>query len=100
MIGCVDVEDGSLGYWFSQSDWGQGLATEAARVLVDRYLRETPEADAITAGYFAGNLGSANVLRKLGFVVTGQKVLYCKPQDRDLAHIEVRLSRDGWEASR
>jgi RimJ/RimL family protein N-acetyltransferase len=59
-----------LGYWLGEPHWGQGYATEAALAVV---------AAARAAGYpalrsraLASNAGSLNVLRKAGFVVTGE----------------------------
>ena len=60
----------ALGYWLGEPHWGQGYATEAGRAVV---------AAARAAGYSAlrsrallSNLGSRKVLRKLGFVETGE----------------------------
>lgn len=59
-----------LGYWLGEPHWGHGYATEAAHAVV---------AAARTAGYPAlrsrallSNHGSLNVLRKVGFVETGE----------------------------
>lgn len=61
-----------LGYWLGEPHWGQGYATEAAHAVV---------AAAQAAGYPAlrsrallTNTGSRNVLRKAGFVETGEAV--------------------------
>ena len=61
-----------LGYWLGEPHWGQGYATEAAHAVV---------AAARTAGYPAlrsrallSNAGSRNVLRKVGFIETGEAV--------------------------
>lgn len=61
-----------LGYWLGEPYWGHGYATEAAHAVA---------AAAREAGYPAlrsrallGNTGSRNVLRKVGFIETGEDV--------------------------
>ena len=61
-----------LGYWLGEPYWGHGYATEAAHAVV---------AAAHDAGYPAlrsrallSNAGSRNVLRKVGFIETGEDV--------------------------
>jgi len=60
-----------LGYWIRRPYWGLGFATEAGRAVValaDDGLR-LPR---LAASHFVDNPASARVLRKLGFVPTGQ----------------------------
>jgi RimJ/RimL family protein N-acetyltransferase len=59
-----------LGYWIARPFWGQGLATEAARAVINaaRALGH----QRITAGHFIDNPASGRVLRKLGFRATGK----------------------------
>ncbi|UYN94495.1 MAG: GNAT family N-acetyltransferase [Enhydrobacter sp.] len=71
LIGVVDVDaicdgGGSLGYWFEQSSWGRGVATEAARAVVDFAFREVGLSQ-LRAGHAADNPSSGRVLVKLGF---------------------------------
>jgi RimJ/RimL family protein N-acetyltransferase len=61
-----------LGYWLGKPHWGQGFATEASTAVV---------AAARQAGYPAlrsrallSNHGSRGVLRKLGFIETGEAI--------------------------
>lgn len=75
LIGCAglaEMPDGGceLGYWIARPHWGQGYATEgAAGVLeVARLLRHRR----IEGRHFLDNAASGKVLRKLGFVPTGQ----------------------------
>lgn len=59
-----------LGYWLGADAWGKGIATEAARALVDFGFRELLLAR-IYAHVLAGNAASCRVLDKLGFVAEG-----------------------------
>jgi RimJ/RimL family protein N-acetyltransferase len=59
-----------LGYWLAVPAWGQGLATEAVRALVDYGFRELGLAR-IHAQVIDGNAASTRVLEKLGMVREG-----------------------------
>jgi [ribosomal protein S5]-alanine N-acetyltransferase len=59
-----------LGYWLAVPVWGQGIATEAVRALVDFGFRELVLAR-IYAQVIAGNRASTRVLEKLGMVEEG-----------------------------
>ena len=61
-----------LGYWLAVPAWGQGIATEAVRALVDFGFRELVLAR-IYAQVIAGNQASMRVLEKLGMVHEGTK---------------------------
>jgi ribosomal-protein-alanine N-acetyltransferase len=64
-----------LGYWIGRPYWGLGYASEAARAVMD-WARDQLGASAFTAGHFADNPASGNVLRKLGFTHTGAADLF------------------------
>lgn len=55
-----------LGYRFLPDYWGQGIATEAGKAIID-WGFENFEFDKIVAFSFPFNFGSMGVLRKLGF---------------------------------
>ncbi len=94
LCGIVGIEDATLGYWFAPSRHGRGYATEAARRVLTAWFAETDAP--VASGYFAGNARSANVLRKLGFVETGQGLKHCLALDRDRDHIDMILTRAAW----
>jgi RimJ/RimL family protein N-acetyltransferase len=78
----------SLGYWLAPDHWGQGLATEAGRGLID-WLDRRGAGQALLAGYFADNLASGRVLRKLDFLPVGREPLYCAGRDRVVDHVNM-----------
>jgi [ribosomal protein S5]-alanine N-acetyltransferase len=61
----ADHHRAELGYWIGVPYWGNGYATEAARVVV-KYGFETLGLHRIFASHFAGNSASARVLHKIG----------------------------------
>ncbi|OLF75271.1 hypothetical protein AWH62_05475 [Maricaulis sp. W15] len=65
--------DWEIGYWIGRPWWGQGLATELGRGLVD-YARESLGTRRLIAGYYKDNPASGRVLEKLGFVHEGEGV--------------------------
>lgn len=67
-----DVYDKSaeLGYWLAEEFWGQGIMTEAVKLLV-REAFEKFDIVRIYAEPFAHNTGSRRVLEKAGFALEG-----------------------------
>jgi RimJ/RimL family protein N-acetyltransferase len=55
-----------LGYWLGVDYWGQGLATEAARAVID-FTFEQFEVAQMRSGARVANPASRNVLEKCGF---------------------------------
>ena len=64
----------SVGYYLRPEYWGQGLATEAGRAVVN-YAFESLGANSLFAGHHPENVTSGRVLEKLGFRFT-HKELY------------------------
>ncbi|MCI4352802.1 MAG: GNAT family N-acetyltransferase [Thermoplasmata archaeon] len=60
-----------LGYWVAPSDWGRGIAVEAAYAVCREAFR-TLRVHRIEARVFAFNPRSARVLRKIGFRLEGR----------------------------
>jgi len=87
-----------LGYWLAPEFWGQGIATEAARALVD-YRFETSDIAALTSGYFAANAALARVLEKIGFSETGRSRRFSQSNGAEIQHVDMLLTRAQWEAS-
>ena len=64
---CGVYGEGVLGYYLARPYWGRGLATEAARALIEFGFRELG-LTRITAAVEVGNEASRHILEKLGFV--------------------------------
>lgn len=61
---------GEIGYWIGVANWGQGLATEAARVVVDYAVAELG-LHRVQGRHFTRNPASGRVLAKLGMRLEG-----------------------------
>jgi len=86
-----------LGYWLVASAWGDRLATEATRALVDFGFRELQLAR-IYAQVLAGNRASMRVLEKLGMVNEGVKRQHIRKERRLHDVVLYGLLRDEWGA--
>ena len=96
-VGVVGIEDRTLGYWFAPANHGLGYATEAARTALAEHFAENH--DTVASGYFDGNLRSANVLRKLGFVETGQGLKQCRALASMRNHVDMTLTLAAFTAA-
>lgn len=72
-IGLFSSEMGQpeIGYWIGKPYWGQGLATEALCGL-QGWAKAVQGRRYLTAGHFADNPKSGQVLIKAGFLYTGE----------------------------
>ena len=78
-----------MGYHLLPRHWGQGIATEAARAVID-YSFGVLGIEALFAAHHPLNRRSGNVLLKLGFVTVGEE-LY---PPTGLMHPTYRLLRE------
>lgn len=86
-----------LGYALAKPYHGRGLATEAARVLVDVAFRER-HAYRVFANAFVGNQASRRVLEKLGFTFEGTSRGFIeKPSGRKDEWL-LAITRPDWES--
>lgn len=60
-----------IGYWIAKPFWGRGLATEALSAL-QTWASQGLGLRYLTAGHFADNGASGQVLIKTGFLYTGE----------------------------
>jgi RimJ/RimL family protein N-acetyltransferase len=84
LLGCADLDEirggrGHLGYWFDQCVWGRGLATEAARAVVDWGFGDL-KLQGIDSGCARDNPASVAVLAKLGFRRLGETRVWSNPR--------------------
>jgi len=61
---------GEIGYWLGEPYWGQGIITEAVKLLTD-YAFKNLDIIRIQAGVFSQNTASMRVLEKAGYVKEG-----------------------------
>ena len=82
--------EAELGYWIARAYWGLGFATEAGGAVIE-LADEGLKLPRIVAGHFLDNPGSGRVLRKLGFVPTGQADRrFCRARGTEVAHLSYR----------
>lgn len=76
MLGFKDAASGrpDLGFWLGRPYWNRGYATEAVRAAL-KWARRDWRKPIVTAGHFADNPASGQVLCKSGFLYTGDVAL-------------------------
>ena len=103
LIGVIGIDGTaggeSLGYWLGAPYSGRGYAGQAARATVDWAFAEAG-IGRLASGAFDGNAAALRVQEKLGFTVTGRRMLRCEALKRDVLHIDTRLTRADWSAHR
>ncbi|WP_020180511.1 GNAT family N-acetyltransferase [Methylopila sp. M107] len=94
-IGWSEAERGAveLGYWLGADHRGRGLATEAARVVLDAAF-ELTGATAATARCRVANLASRGVLERCGFQWEGASLVRTPGSGGSVAVDVFRLDRD------
>jgi RimJ/RimL family protein N-acetyltransferase len=75
-VGCIGFHQPEnarleLGYWIGRPYWGRGFATEATCAAL-AWARDAWRRTVVTAGHFADNDASGQVLIKSGFLYTGE----------------------------
>ena len=87
-------ESHEIGYWVGSPFWSTGYASEALTGVL-AYLRTVPGLPEITASVFFDNPASQQVLRKAGFVETGQTWLHSVSRGVEVPSITFRFTKSG-----
>jgi RimJ/RimL family protein N-acetyltransferase len=91
-------EDGpEMGYWLGVPYWGRGLATEAARALIDHAFGDL-EHDTLISGARVNNPASRRVLEKCGFQWTGVRLSRIRAINSAAPIDRFRLDRGLWSS--
>jgi 8-oxo-dGTP diphosphatase len=86
LLGCVELDLtrgpglGVLGYWIGRPYWGQGIAGEAARALIDHGFGPLGLAR-VEAAALPANRRSIRVQEKLGFIFAGEDEMAAPARD-------------------
>jgi RimJ/RimL family protein N-acetyltransferase len=91
MISLAPAPDGrsaELGYYIARDHWGRGVATEAARAIIEVGI-ESFGILRLTSGYHTDNPASGRVLAKLGFTIVGTSGRPCLAEGRDKSSVDV-----------
>ncbi|KMO18250.1 GCN5 family acetyltransferase [Methylobacterium indicum] len=94
-----DPEGGAphLGYWLGTPHWGQGLATEAARAMIDAFFAYT-EGDELSSSARVVNPASRRVLEKCGFASVGSGLQAFPARGGVFPVDRFRLDRRAWDS--
>ena len=63
-----------VGYWIGKPYWGQGICTEALRLVID-YCINVKHFTVLWGDFFPSNPASGRVMTKCGFQDTGREVI-------------------------
>ncbi len=101
-IGVCGLHDASgvhehpyMGYWLGEPYWGQGYATEAARVLIDLYFKTTSR-ETMMASCMSINEASRRVIEKCGGHFWKSENVFSKTLGEDQKIDKFRISRSSW----
>lgn len=89
-----DIE-AELGYWLGVDHWGQGLATEMVRAMVDWGFSHMGLSGQIAA-LRADNTRSARVLEKCAFRPIGERIYIRPPRSGCLSGPHWYITRQDW----
>lgn len=70
----IENDQCEVGYWIAKPYWGEGICTEAMRLVVD-YCFHVKGFTVLWGDYFPENPASGRVMEKCGFVDTGEETV-------------------------
>ncbi len=82
----------NLGYWLGRPYWRRSIMSRAAARVAADFFANSGE-NVLNSGYFSGNEASAAIQQKLGFIVTGDGMLFNRPVGKRLPHVTTVLTR-------
>lgn len=85
----TEIDENELGYRFLPQYWGLGLAKEAARAVIP-YARDRLTMSRLVSLIHPGNVGSKNVVAKLGFLFE-KDVCFSLVQDANMELFSVTI---------
>jgi RimJ/RimL family protein N-acetyltransferase len=88
-----------MGYWVGRPFWNLGIATEAARGVLD-FAFDTLDLERVFAHYFARNPASGRVLEKIGMVREGCLRSHVRQWGRPEDLVVCGILRGEWAAAR
>ncbi|GAA0581226.1 GNAT family N-acetyltransferase [Kribbella sandramycini] len=80
--------DTELSYWIDPAHWGQGIATQALTLFLDRQPHRPLHARAAT-----DNQASLRVLQKSGFHITGTDRGFAQPRNTEIEETILQLDQ-------
>ena len=93
-----DRAEGELGYWVGRPYWGRGVATAAAKLVID-FGFAVLGLERVVARHFARNPASGRVMQKLGMqpagIARGVEHKWGRPEDL----VSYAISRELWQGS-
>ncbi len=89
-----------IGYSIAREQWGKGLATEAARTVIDVVFTANPSLNRIYAYADARNAGSLRVMEKLGMQCEGALRKHHAIGDEQVDWVHYGILREEWAAAR
>jgi RimJ/RimL family protein N-acetyltransferase len=101
-LGCIGLrlpkrDSAEIGYWLGQPHWGQGLATEAARALIDHGFSTLPIAS-VTGECRVINEASRRVMEKCGLRYVNSGLQHAPARGGALPIDRFSLTRADWSS--
>ena len=70
----IKDDEAEVGYWIAKPYWGKGICTEALHLVID-YCFNVKNFTTLWGDYFPENPASGKVMKKCGFVDTGEETV-------------------------